>query len=94
MNLNCVENGGSVWKMIPVRCFSCGKVLRQEWTTLSVAELAKRNVVRSCCVRMCIASVDICQEQLRFAVVARQTRDNGGILPDPDDEKRNHFREK
>ena len=77
--------------MIPVRCFSCGKVLREEWATLSVAQLRERNVTRSCCVCMCTTSVDICREQLRFDVVSRATLETGGSLLDPDDEKRKHF---
>ena len=76
--------------MLPVRCFSCGKVLKESWTTLPVEELGKI-LKRSCCVRMCLTSVDICEEQLKFNVVAGSTTTTGGILFDPSDEKRNSF---
>lgn len=57
---------------------------------MTVTDLRKI-LKRSCCVRMCLTGVDICEEQLLFNDVAQNTLTNGGVLADPNEEKRNSF---
>ena len=61
--------------MIPVRCFSCGKVVGDKWEEFArrvkLGEDAKSildslEVTRYCCRRMILSHVDIIDEILKF----------------------------
>ncbi len=69
--------------IIPVRCFTCGKLIGDKWETFSqrvragdrpqkvLDELGLR---RYCCRRMMITHVEIIDEFLRFAQVTARRR--------------------
>lgn len=75
--------------IIPVRCFTCGKLIGDKWE-----EFARRvkageepgdvldslGIKRYCCRRMLLSHVDIIDEVLRFYEVAEKRR-----------EARNHY---
>ncbi len=61
--------------IIPVRCFSCGKLIGQHWETykerLSKGEESKKildsmGIERFCCRRLFISNVDMIKEVGRF----------------------------
>ena len=61
--------------IIPVRCFSCGKVIGDKWESfvhrVSAGKhpsdvLDDMNVKRYCCRRMLISHVDLIDDILRF----------------------------
>lgn len=72
--------------MMPVRCFSCNKVLKEQWVSLSITDM-KKVLTRSCCRRMCLSAFDTLEAQLNFSKVAKQTLENGGVFSEPDKRK-------
>lgn len=76
--------------MVPVRCYSCGRVLKENYSQMSVVELRKL-LKRTCCVRMCLSAFDVLEEQLKFQTISKITLQNGGILQDPSEEMRSRF---
>ncbi|KAL3319292.1 DNA-directed RNA polymerases I, II, and III subunit RPABC5 [Cichlidogyrus casuarinus] len=62
--------------IIPVRCFTCGKVVGDKWETyisLLQAELAEGDALdtlglkRYCCRRMLLSHVDLIEKLLNYA---------------------------
>jgi DNA-directed RNA polymerase subunit N len=65
--------------IIPVRCFTCGKVIADRWEEFSrrtkLGEqpgkvLDEMNVKRYCCRRMFISHVEVIDELLKYGEVA------------------------
>ncbi|KAL1762106.1 8 kDa subunit-domain-containing protein [Schizophyllum commune] len=79
--------------IIPVRCFSCGKVVGDKWATYmrllaeNVSEgdaLDQLNLRRYCCRRMVLTHVDLIEKLLHYnRTHERQTRERrpqGGMM--------------
>lgn len=69
--------------IIPVRCFTCGKVVGDKWEEFrmrlkngenSGRVLADLGVKRYCCRRMLISHVDVVDEFLRYSELAMEKR--------------------
>ena len=61
--------------IIPVRCFSCGKVIGDKWETFARSIKAGENakvvldnlgIARYCCRRMLLSHIEIVDEVLKF----------------------------
>ena len=70
-----MQNIGKSKMIIPVRCFSCGKVIGDKWEDFSrrveIGEnpsevLTDLGVTRYCCRRMLLAHVEIIDDVLKF----------------------------
>jgi DNA-directed RNA polymerase subunit N len=67
--------------IIPVRCFTCGKVIADKWDQFR-ADVAKGedpavvldrlNVKRYCCRRIFLSHVDLVEDVLQFSVSANE----------------------
>ncbi len=71
--------------IIPVRCFTCGKVIADKWEEFKAgvakgenpAEVLDRlGVKRYCCRRMFLSHVDLVEDALKFSV---STKEEGKI---------------
>lgn len=71
--------------IIPVRCFTCGKVIADKWEQFKsevskgenpAAVLDSLGVKRYCCRRMFLSHVDLVEEALKFSV---NTKEEGKI---------------
>jgi DNA-directed RNA polymerase subunit N len=67
--------GGQIEIIIPIRCFTCGKLIADKWEEfkqrIKAGEDAKKvldslGVTRYCCRRMILSHVEIAEEILRF----------------------------
>ncbi|MBC7112645.1 MAG: DNA-directed RNA polymerase subunit N [Candidatus Methanomethyliales bacterium] len=63
--------------IIPVRCFTCGKVIGDKWEEFKKATLGGKNpaevldslgIKRYCCRRMFLSHIDLMDEALQFHV--------------------------
>ncbi|MCQ5376780.1 MAG: DNA-directed RNA polymerase subunit N [Candidatus Methanomethylicia archaeon] len=67
--------------IIPVRCFTCGKVIADKWDEFK-AEVAKGEnpakvldslgIKRYCCRRMFLSHIELLEESLKFSVQAAE----------------------
>ncbi len=73
--------GGSTRIIIPVRCFSCGKLIGDKWEEFArrvktgedpKTVLDSLEVTRYCCRRMLLSHVEIIDEVLKFYEVGRK----------------------
>jgi len=69
--------------IIPVRCFTCGKLIADRWEEFArrvkAGEKTKRilddlGMTRYCCRRMFISQVDVVDDLLRYAQVTAKKR--------------------
>lgn len=69
--------------IIPVRCFTCGKLIGDKWETFSqrtragdkpIKVLDELGIRRYCCRRMLITHVEIIDEFLKFPQVTAKRR--------------------
>ena len=69
--------------IIPVRCFTCGKLIADRWEEFAkrvkTGETAKKvlddmGMTRYCCRRMFISHVDVVDDLLRYAQVTAKKR--------------------
>jgi len=69
--------------IIPVRCFTCGKLVADRWEEFSrrvkAGERPKKvlddiGMIRYCCRRMFISQVDVVDDLLRYAQVTAKRR--------------------
>jgi DNA-directed RNA polymerase subunit N len=67
--------------IIPVRCFTCGKVIADKWEPFKAAVSKGENpakvldslgIKRYCCRRMFLAHVELVEESLKFSVHAKE----------------------
>lgn len=67
--------------IIPVRCFTCGKVIADKWdefkTEVEKGEnpakvLDSLGIKRYCCRRMFLSHIDLLEESLKFSVQATE----------------------
>ena len=74
---------GDFKMMIPVRCFTCGKVIGDKWEAFKerVAKgegngkvLDKLGIERYCCRRMLLSHVEILEELLKYAKPPEKTK--------------------
>ncbi|MGQ9759127.1 MAG: DNA-directed RNA polymerase subunit N [Candidatus Methanomethylicaceae archaeon] len=63
--------------IIPIRCFTCGKVIGDKWEEFKKATLEGKNpaevldsmgIKRYCCRRMFLSHIDLIDEALQFHV--------------------------
>jgi len=73
----------SRYMIIPVRCFTCGKLIADSWEEFArrvkAGETPKRilddmGMTRYCCRRMFISQVDVLDDLLRYAQVTAKRR--------------------
>ena len=73
--------------IIPVRCFTCGKLIADKWEEFSRRVKAGENagevldslgITRYCCRRMLLSHVEIIDEVLRFYEEAEKRREARG----------------
>lgn len=71
--------------MIPVRCFTCGKVIGDKWEEfkkrVSEGEETKKvlddlSIERYCCRRIFISHVDVMEELLKYVKKPKNTKNN------------------
>jgi DNA-directed RNA polymerase subunit N len=69
--------------IMPVRCFTCGKVVADHWEEFArrvkagerpKQVLAEMGMTRYCCRRMFISQVDVIDDLLRYAQVTAKRR--------------------
>lgn len=69
--------------IIPIRCFTCGKLIADRWEEFArrvkAGERAKKvlddlGMTRYCCRRMFISHVDVVDDLLRYAQVTAKRR--------------------
>lgn len=69
--------------MIPVRCFTCGKVIGDKWEEfkkrVSEGEEAKKvlddlGIKRYCCRRIFISHVEVLEELLKYMKTSKKTK--------------------
>ncbi len=74
---------GRVRMIIPVRCFTCGKLVADRWEEFArrvkAGEKAKKvlddiGMTRYCCRRMFISQVDVLDDLLRYSQVTAKRR--------------------
>ncbi len=74
---------GRVRMIIPVRCFTCGKLVADRWEEFArrvkAGEKAKKvlddiGMTRYCCRRMFISQVDVLDDLLRYSEVTAKRR--------------------
>jgi DNA-directed RNA polymerase subunit N len=75
--------GDKIRMIIPVRCFTCGKLIADKWETFNQRVRAgdkpqkvldQLNIRRYCCRRMMITHVEIIDEFLKYAQVTAKRR--------------------
>ena len=74
--------------IIPIRCFTCGKVIADKWNEFKKRTSSGENpkkvldnlgIDRYCCRRMLISHVELLDDLLKYSEIAVQRRKEMGI---------------